>query len=55
MAAVTKYGRSTVNFNNLTAILFDMDNTLITTRKSDLKACNKVKKTTHFHCLSLVI
>lgn len=27
----------------ITTIFFDLDNTIIATRKADLKACNKVK------------
>lgn len=29
-------------FKNLTTLIFDMDNTLIQTRRADLKTCNKV-------------
>lgn len=38
-------------FKNLTTLIFDMDNTLIPTRKADLKTCNKVSPgspKTHF-------
>lgn len=31
-----------IRSKQINAILFDMDNTLIQTRKADLKACNKV-------------
>lgn len=34
----------------ITTIFFDLDNTIIATRKADLKACNKVKKLFYF-CL----
>lgn len=46
------------NFKNLTTLIFDMDNTLIPTRKGDLKTCNKVSPgnchfLTHFISTSL--
>lgn len=31
-----------IRSKQISAIFFDMDNTLIQTRKADLKACNKV-------------
>lgn len=41
----TFYGRNHVKFSSkIHAIFFDMDNTLIQTRKADVKAVNKVTK-----------
>lgn len=33
--------------NDVSAIFFDLDNTLIQTRKGDTKACNKVRNNFH--------
>lgn len=43
MASSKFYGRNHVKISSkIKAIFFDMDNTLIQTRKADVKACNKV-------------
>lgn len=39
--------------SDVSAILFDLDNTLIQTRKGDTKACNKVCIFWYFSILSL--
>lgn len=37
------FGQNVNNrLKNLTTLIFDMDNTLIPTRRADLKTCNKV-------------
>lgn len=37
------YGQNHIKFSTrIKAILFDLDNTLIQTRKADVKTCNKV-------------
>lgn len=37
------YGRNHIKFSTkIRAILFDLDNTLIQTRKADVKTCKKV-------------
>lgn len=38
----------------ITTIFFDLDNTLIPTRKADLKACNKVRDNILFIFLVIV-
>lgn len=44
MATSKLYGRNHVTFSSkIKAIFFDMDNTLIQTRKADVKTVNKVK------------
>lgn len=40
MATNAFYGEN----SDVSAILFDLDNTLIQTRKGDTRACNKVRK-----------
>lgn len=41
---MSKYGRSHIKFSTrIKAIIFDLDNTLIQTRRADVKTCNKVK------------
>lgn len=43
MASSKFYGRNHVKISSkIKAIFFDLDNTLIQTRKSDVKACEKV-------------
>jgi predicted HAD superfamily phosphohydrolase YqeG len=43
MAAIKFYGRSHVKFSKqIKAIIFDLDNTLINTRRADVKTVNKV-------------
>lgn len=36
------YQNANNRFKHLTTLIFDMDNTLIPTRRADLKTCNKV-------------
>lgn len=47
METMNKQNVFSATSKRISAIFFDMDNTLIQTRKADLKACNKVITKTH--------